>query len=85
MASVFARLTVKAHDRPARAGWYEILADGPQFVLARRVNDEGEDYASHYNQAGTLVEVQELISADAIVRRRPARLNLHYGTLEVVE
>lgn len=41
---------------------------------------------SHYKRDGTLVDVLELVivSSKDVVKMEPARMNLHYGWLEVV-
>lgn len=80
----FERITIRPEGSPrSRTGWYEVLADGPVFLLLRPVDASGED-RSHYNADGVLVDVQELVSTELVVRRQPARMNNHYAQLEVV-
>jgi hypothetical protein len=80
----YERITIRPEGGRARTGWYEVIAEGPKLLLLRPVDAEGED-RSHYNAEGTLVDVQELVSVGLVVRRLPARMNPHYGCLEVIQ
>jgi hypothetical protein len=81
--SRYERITIRPEGGRARTGWFEVLSEGPSLLLLRPVSKAGED-RSHYNSEGVLVDVQELVSTELVVNRQPARMNVHYGELEVL-
>ncbi len=64
--------------------WFQVLSDGEDFLLGRKVNKNGED-SSYTNREGVIVDEQTLISKSTIIERKPARENLTYGYLEIIE
>lgn len=78
----YERITIRPEGGRSRTGWYEVLVDGPTLLLLRPVDVEGND-RSRYD-GDVLVDVQELVSTELVVRRQPARMNNHYGSLETL-
>lgn len=80
----YERITIKGAQRKRnRTGWYEVLSESNAFLLLRPLDSYGEDH-SFYNADSVLVDKQELVSTDLVVKRQLARMNNHYGTLELV-
>lgn len=82
MPARYERITIRPEGGRRRTGWFEVLADAGGMLLLRPVNATGED-RSHYRTDGTLVDVQELVSVDLVLDRRPAHIDPHYGDLVV--
>lgn len=77
----FARLTTVDHAGKRETLTVEILGEGPAWLVAKKVNHEGEDCESRYD-GDTLVSVTRLIDVGTIVKRVPLVMNNHYGELE---
>ena len=62
---------------PARTVTIRVLSESAQFLSGLRVDKNGEPVGP----VG-VDEVREMIALEAITKRTPLRLNLHYGELE---
>jgi hypothetical protein len=80
--SDYVKLTTVDHTGKRSTFLLQILSEDAVRLRGLKVNAAGDDFESHYNASGDVVEVQRLIAQGAIVRRVPMVMNLHYGTLE---
>ncbi len=82
MTAAFARLTVVDYTGKRERLTVEILSENAAWIIARKVNNSGEECESHYDADGVLVEVTRMIDTATIRKRVPLVMNNHYGTLE---
>ena len=78
---MYYKVTIKENDKVKRF-WAEKLMSNNLVTLYRRVNNEGDDFG-YYNKEGVLVDKQDLIGNDLILKEQAGEIDKKYGTLRV--